>query len=79
MYVVACIVTCTVGFLADRYGNRGLFNLYVLEHFHSIVLFMVASGTVASSPSVSNQSMPGHTRVKDMRILYVQLQWVILF
>lgn len=31
VYVLACIVTCTVGFLADRYGNRGLFNLYVLD------------------------------------------------
>lgn len=29
VYVLACICTCTVGFLADRYGNRGLFNLYV--------------------------------------------------
>ncbi|KAF9240614.1 major facilitator superfamily domain-containing protein [Melanogaster broomeanus] len=30
VYILACICTCTVGFLADRYGNRGLFNLYVL-------------------------------------------------
>ncbi|KAG6381714.1 major facilitator superfamily domain-containing protein [Boletus reticuloceps] len=27
VYVLACIVTCSVGFLADRYGNRGWFNL----------------------------------------------------
>jgi len=27
VYILACISTCTVGFLADRYGNRGLFNL----------------------------------------------------
>ncbi|KAF9224037.1 MFS general substrate transporter [Gyrodon lividus] len=27
VYIVACISTCTVGFFADRYGNRGLFNL----------------------------------------------------
>ncbi|KAF8553585.1 MFS general substrate transporter [Imleria badia] len=27
VYVLACIFTCAVGFLADRYGNRGLFNL----------------------------------------------------
>ncbi|EKM81780.1 hypothetical protein AGABI1DRAFT_126137 [Agaricus bisporus var. burnettii JB137-S8] len=27
VYVFACIVTCTVGFCADRYGNRGYFNM----------------------------------------------------
>ncbi|KAF8141496.1 MFS general substrate transporter [Boletus edulis] len=26
VYVLACIFTCSVGFLADRYGNRGWFN-----------------------------------------------------
>ncbi|KAF8845028.1 MFS general substrate transporter [Paxillus ammoniavirescens] len=30
VYILACISTCTVGFLADRYGNRGLFNLACL-------------------------------------------------
>lgn len=29
VYVFACIATCIVGFLADRYGHRGAFNLYV--------------------------------------------------
>ncbi|KAK7056439.1 hypothetical protein VNI00_002994 [Paramarasmius palmivorus] len=27
VYVFACIITCLVGFLADRLGNRGYFNL----------------------------------------------------
>ncbi|EGN96864.1 hypothetical protein SERLA73DRAFT_170229 [Serpula lacrymans var. lacrymans S7.3] len=27
VYVLACIVTCTVGYLADKYGHRGWFNL----------------------------------------------------
>ncbi|ESK89347.1 high-affinity nicotinic acid transporter [Moniliophthora roreri MCA 2997] len=27
VYVFACIVTCLVGFLADRYGRRGYFNI----------------------------------------------------
>ncbi|EIW73854.1 MFS general substrate transporter [Coniophora puteana RWD-64-598 SS2] len=30
VYVLACICTCTVGFLADRYGNRGLWNFSCL-------------------------------------------------
>ncbi|KAL4062588.1 MFS general substrate transporter [Scleroderma citrinum] len=30
VYVAACICTCIVGFLADRYGHRGLFNLICL-------------------------------------------------
>lgn len=29
VYVLACIVTCFVGWLADRYGQRGLINMYV--------------------------------------------------
>ena len=27
VYAFACVVTCIVGFLADRWGNRGLFNM----------------------------------------------------
>lgn len=30
VYVAACISTCAAGLLADRYGNRGLFNLTCL-------------------------------------------------
>ncbi|KAH7915264.1 major facilitator superfamily domain-containing protein [Hygrophoropsis aurantiaca] len=30
VYVLACICTCLVGYLADRYGNRGLFNFGLL-------------------------------------------------
>ncbi|KAI6041323.1 MFS general substrate transporter [Pisolithus marmoratus] len=30
VYIAACISTCTVGSLSDRYGNRGLFNLACL-------------------------------------------------
>ena len=29
VYVVASIWTCTVGFLADRYGRRGYFAMFV--------------------------------------------------
>jgi hypothetical protein len=28
VYAFACVVTCLVGFSADRYGHRGYFNLY---------------------------------------------------
>ncbi|KAH7890872.1 major facilitator superfamily domain-containing protein [Phlebopus sp. FC_14] len=35
VYVLACICTCTVGFLADRYGNRGLFNLSLMQSWSS--------------------------------------------
>ncbi|KAK0214779.1 MFS general substrate transporter [Armillaria fumosa] len=31
VYVFACIVTCTVGFFADRWGRRGYFNLVFLS------------------------------------------------
>ncbi|KAG6336022.1 hypothetical protein ID866_3057 [Astraeus odoratus] len=31
VYVAACICTCGVGFLADRYSKRGLFNLIFLS------------------------------------------------
>jgi hypothetical protein len=27
VYAVACINTCLVGFMADRYGHRGYFNM----------------------------------------------------
>ena len=29
VYVFACLVTCAVGFLADRKGHRGIFNMCV--------------------------------------------------
>lgn len=35
VYTLACIVTCLVGFVADRYGQRGLINMYV---FHALSL-----------------------------------------
>lgn len=31
VYALACISTCLVGFLADRYGNRGMFNFILLS------------------------------------------------
>ena len=30
VYAVACIVTCVIGFFADKYGNRGYLTMYVL-------------------------------------------------
>ena len=30
VYAFACIVTCIVGYMADRYGHRGYFNMFVL-------------------------------------------------
>ena len=29
VYALACIVTCVVGFYADRHGQRGIINMYV--------------------------------------------------
>ena len=29
VYTLACIVTCAVGVIADRYGQRGFINMYV--------------------------------------------------
>ena len=29
VYVVACVVTCAVALVADRYGNRGYLTMYV--------------------------------------------------
>ncbi|KAI6041325.1 major facilitator superfamily domain-containing protein [Pisolithus marmoratus] len=43
VYAVACTCTCTVGFLADRYGNRGLFNLACLCVALTGYIILVAS------------------------------------
>jgi len=32
IYVWACILTCAVGYYADKWGNRGYFNLYVVKY-----------------------------------------------
>lgn len=43
VYVAACISTCAVGFLADRYGNRGLFNLTCLCVAAAGYIILIAS------------------------------------
>lgn len=43
VYVAACISTCAVGFLADRYGNRGLFNLTCLCIAAAGYIILIAS------------------------------------
>ncbi|KAF9048333.1 MFS general substrate transporter [Hymenopellis radicata] len=35
VYVFACIITCVVGFCADKYGRRGYFNLCVYYHLEA--------------------------------------------
>ncbi|KIK94523.1 hypothetical protein PAXRUDRAFT_142638 [Paxillus rubicundulus Ve08.2h10] len=43
VYTLACISTCTVGFLADRYRNRGLFNLGCLGIAAAGYIILIAS------------------------------------
>lgn len=38
VYAFACIVTCVVGFMADRYGHRGYFNMFV---FHNMGFYKI--------------------------------------
>ncbi|KAL1693562.1 major facilitator superfamily domain-containing protein [Schizophyllum commune] len=49
VYVFACIVTCIVGFCADRYGNRGLFNIgfFILGAVGYIILIVSRSGALS--------------------------------
>ncbi|KAG9313103.1 major facilitator superfamily domain-containing protein [Chiua virens] len=49
VYVAACIVTCVVGLLADRYGNRGLFNLgcLVIAAMGYIILLSSRNATLS--------------------------------
>ncbi|KAF8902337.1 MFS general substrate transporter [Gymnopilus junonius] len=49
VYVFACIVTCTVGFLADRWGKRGYFNIVFLCIGAAGYIILIASRNPALS------------------------------
>ncbi|TFK39767.1 MFS general substrate transporter [Crucibulum laeve] len=49
VYVFACLVTCVVGFLADRWGRRGYFNLVFLCIGAAGYIILVASRNAALS------------------------------
>ena len=40
VYAVACVATCTVGYITDRYGNRGYWTMCVLLLWSCILLLM---------------------------------------
>lgn len=49
VYVWACIMTCIVGFLADRWGRRGYFNLVLLSLGAAGYIILIASRSAALS------------------------------
>ncbi|KAG1734029.1 MFS general substrate transporter [Suillus paluster] len=49
VYALACVSTCLVGFLADKYGNRGLFNLVALSTAAVGYIILVVSRNAALS------------------------------
>ncbi|KAF9269232.1 MFS general substrate transporter [Marasmius fiardii PR-910] len=49
VYVFACIITCLVGFLADKYGRRGYFNLGFLCLGGAGYIILIASRKPALS------------------------------
>ncbi|KDR80770.1 hypothetical protein GALMADRAFT_1105708 [Galerina marginata CBS 339.88] len=49
VYVFACIVTCSVGFMADRWGRRGYFNIIFLSIGAVGYIILVASRSAALS------------------------------
>ncbi|KAF8916076.1 MFS general substrate transporter [Mucidula mucida] len=49
VYVFACIITCIVGFCADKYGRRGYFNLAFLTLGAIGYIILVASKNAALS------------------------------
>ncbi|KAJ6518935.1 MFS general substrate transporter [Mycena sanguinolenta] len=49
VYFFACCITCLVGFLADRYGHRGFFNIGFLCLGGAGYIILVASRTPALS------------------------------
>ncbi|VDC03439.1 unnamed protein product [Peniophora sp. CBMAI 1063] len=49
VYAFACIVTCIVGFLADRWGNRGLFNIGFLCIGAAGYIMLIASESAVLS------------------------------
>ncbi|TFK39766.1 major facilitator superfamily domain-containing protein [Crucibulum laeve] len=49
VYVFACLTTCVVGFLADRWGRRGYFNLVFLCLGAAGYIILVASRNAALS------------------------------
>ncbi|KAL0954000.1 hypothetical protein HGRIS_005157 [Hohenbuehelia grisea] len=49
VYVFACIVTCIVGFAADRFGHRGLFNIAFLCLGGAGYIILIASRSAALS------------------------------
>ncbi|KAI0305841.1 MFS general substrate transporter [Multifurca ochricompacta] len=53
VYASACVVTCFVGFLADKYKQRGVFNLYDLPRLQGLAaigyIILITSKTPALS------------------------------
>lgn len=49
IYVFACMLTCTVGYYADRMGNRGYFNLVCLALGMAGYIILIASRNAALS------------------------------
>jgi len=49
VYVWACLMTCTVGYLADRFGRRGMFNLVFLAIGGIGYIILITSRTPALS------------------------------
>ncbi|KAG7093052.1 hypothetical protein E1B28_009345 [Marasmius oreades] len=49
VYVFACIITCLVGFLADRYGRRGFFNIGFLCLGAAGYIILISSRSAALS------------------------------
>ncbi|KAG7094143.1 hypothetical protein E1B28_007755 [Marasmius oreades] len=49
VYVFACIITCLVGFLADRYGRRGFFNIGFLCLGAAGYIILISSKSAALS------------------------------
>ncbi|KIK56348.1 hypothetical protein GYMLUDRAFT_174358 [Collybiopsis luxurians FD-317 M1] len=49
VYTFACIITCLVGFLADRWGRRGYFNLVFLCLGAAGYIILIASRSAALS------------------------------
>ncbi|TRM57905.1 major facilitator superfamily domain-containing protein [Schizophyllum amplum] len=49
VYAFACIITCIVGFCADRYGHRGLFNIgfFILGAIGYIILIVSRNGALS--------------------------------
>lgn len=49
IYVFACVLTCVVGFYADRIGNRGYFNLACFAVGMTGYIILIVSRSAALS------------------------------